>query len=123
MRTKNSALARRDQWARWRRPAAATLLALGCALPAMAQDAPSERHLRLLATNCLQCHARPGVGAPLMGNPADWQTRVRQGETALLKNVVDGLRGMPPAGYCSACDEADLRVLTRLVAGLDGGKP
>ena len=44
----------------------------------------------------------------------------------MLQNVVYGIRGMPPLGYCSACTEEDFRVLIRLMAGLPesgGGAP
>ncbi|MDC8783958.1 c-type cytochrome [Roseateles koreensis] len=78
--------------------------------------APSARQLRLFNTNCVQCHLRVGVGAPLAGHADDWKARAAQGEDVMLKHTVEGLRGMPPLGYCSACDEADFRALIRLMA-------
>ena len=36
----------------------------------------------------------------------------------MLKNVVQGIRGMPPYGYCSACSEEDLSELMRTIAGI-----
>lgn len=95
---------------------------LSLAAPLAAQAEPTERQLKLLQNNCLQCHVREHIGAPVMGRPEDWDARKRQGEEALLRNVIQGLRGMPPFGYCSACDETDLRVLVRLVAGLEEKK-
>jgi cytochrome c5 len=92
------------------------------AIPLAARADLTERQIRLLTNNCVQCHARPNVGAPLMGRAEDWNERNRQGEDGLLRHVIEGMRGMPPSGYCSACDEADLRALTRWVAGLDGGQ-
>lgn len=80
--------------------------------------APDARQLKLLTNNCLQCHANPQTTAPLIGNTEDWQSVVAQGEEVTLQNVVLGIRGMPPLGYCSACTEQDLRELTRFVAGL-----
>jgi cytochrome c5 len=91
-------------------------------LPGSAQAELTERQERLLASNCLQCHSRDHTGAPLLGVAADWTTRNRQGEDALLRNVIEGVRGMPPSGYCGACDEADLRALIRHLSGLDGGR-
>jgi cytochrome c5 len=91
---------------------------LWLAAPLASHAEPTERQLKLLQNNCLQCHVREHLGAPVMGRLEDWSTRNRKGEEALLRNVVQGLRGMPPLGYCAACDEADLRVLVRLVAGL-----
>ena len=76
----------------------------------------------MLAKNCVQCHARAQIGAPIMGNPADWKERSKQGEEKMLMNVVNGLRGMPPLGYCSACDEQDLRALIRFMANLPAPK-
>jgi len=78
----------------------------------------TERQAQLLANNCVQCHARAHIGAPIMGNAADWKERSKQGEEKMLMNVVVGLRGMPPLGYCSACDEQDFRALIRFMANL-----
>ncbi len=55
-----------------------------------------------------------------MGFLADWREARSQGEDAMLVNVVKGVGGMPPLGYCSACDENDFRVLIRLLAGEPG---
>jgi cytochrome c5 len=93
--------------------------ALWLAAPLSTQAEVTERHVKLLMNNCMQCHAREGIGVPVAGRTEDWRVRNRQGEDALLRNVVLGLRGMPPLGYCTACDEADLRVLTRLVSGVE----
>jgi cytochrome c5 len=92
----------------------AVLLALGAGA-ACADDA---RTAQLFAANCAQCHLRPGIGAPMAGAAAEWTERVARGEEALLKNVVEGIGGMPPLGYCSACTEDELRALTRFVAGI-----
>ncbi|GHD29254.1 c-type cytochrome [Halioglobus pacificus] len=78
---------------------------------------PDERQISLFISKCVQCHAQPHTGAPQVGVPEDWESVIDQGEDATLVNVVHGIRGMPPLGYCSACDEKDLRVLTRFAAG------
>jgi len=78
----------------------------------------TERQAQLLANNCVQCHARANIGAPIMGNTEDWKERSKQGEEKLLANVIVGLRGMPPLGYCSACSEQDFRALIRFMANL-----
>ena len=104
------------------------LLLNGCAaFAAYAADAAdvanlTERQAQLLANNCVQCHARAQIGAPIMGNAADWKERSRQGEEKMLMNVVAGLRGMPPLGYCSACNEQDFRAMIRFMAKLDVSK-
>lgn len=78
----------------------------------------SARQAQLLANNCLQCHARAGVGAPQAGDAQAWKPYVAKGEPAMLVNAVQGTGGMPPLGYCSACTEDDFRALIRFMARL-----
>jgi cytochrome c5 len=96
--------------------------ALSCALlsgfVATAVAAPDARQSTLFVNNCAQCHARQETGAPFIGVQEDWQEAVARGEDAMLINVIEGIRGMPPLGYCSACTEQDFRVLIRMLAGL-----
>ena len=66
----------------------------------------------------MQCHATPGLGAPLIGDERAWERVRRAGEEAALRNVLNGTRGMPPMGYCSACSEADFRALVRFLANM-----
>ena len=70
----------------------------------------TPRQIELLANNCLQCHSRPGIGVPLIGDPASWNERASD---KMMTNVVLGLRGMPPLGYCSACSEQDMIAMTK----------
>jgi cytochrome c5 len=79
---------------------------------------PNERQLQLFTNNCLQCHASEASGAPLIGNTDHWEDVIDQGEDVILKHVVEGIRGMPPLGYCSACTENDFRQLIYLVTGM-----
>jgi cytochrome c5 len=51
-----------------------------------------------------------------MGVKEDWSHVVKQGEFVTLSNVVQGIRGMPPLGYCSACSEENLMAITRFMA-------
>ncbi len=83
---------------------------------------PNDRQSALFVNNCVQCHARPDTGAPFIGVAEDWQAAVARGEDAMLINAVQGIRGMPPLGYWSACSEEDLRVLIRMLAGLPDQK-
>lgn len=98
------------------------LLSVTFGFTLQASAAPDARQLALMINNCAQCHARPETGAPLMGREEDWREAVARGEDAMLINVVQGIRGMPPLGYCSACTEQDFRVLIRMMAGLPDNK-
>ena len=86
------------------------------------EAAPTARQSTLMVNNCMQCHARPDTGAPFIGAVDDWQEAVTRGEDAMLINVVQGIGGMPPLGYCSACSEEDLRVLIRTLSGMPDTK-
>ena len=98
------------------------IAALSCALLSgfivTAVAAPDARQSTLFVNNCAQCHTRQETGAPFVGVQGDWQEAVARGEDAMLINVIEGIRGMPPLGYCSACTEQDFRVLIRMMAGL-----
>lgn len=92
-------------------------------LPAIGTAADlTERQLKLLSSSCIQCHARPETGAPLMGSPDQWVERVKRGQDALLRSLILGTPGMPPGGYCMACDEADFRALIDQMTGLGSQK-
>ena len=83
---------------------------------------PDMRQIQLFTNNCIQCHGRKNTGAPMIGMAEDWSNIVTQGEDKMLENVVVGIGGMPPLGYCSACSTEDLKVLIRLVANIPAEK-
>ena len=101
---------------------ALALAALAVAVGAHADPDP-QRVSALFAANCVQCHVRPDTKAPQVGVAAEWAQRVKQGEAALMRHVVEGVGGMPPLGYCSACTEDELRALTRMLAGVQALPP
>ena len=77
-----------------------------------------------LRSVCARCHARPGSGAPLIGDTAAWTARAPVGFEVLLARTIDGYRTMPPLGTCGSCDEADFRALVVAVSGVaDPGRP
>ncbi|MBN0987638.1 c-type cytochrome [Amphritea pacifica] len=84
------------------------------------QAVPSQRQLKLFHANCAQCHVGESRFIPTLGKAEDWSERNHRGEDAMLQSVIQGRGGMPPAGYCSACTEDDLRALIRLLSGLTG---
>lgn len=60
---------------------------------------------------CSNCHAdKPliSVGAPRIGNVADWKFRVKPGMKQLFKNTDEGLNAMPPRGGCFECSDQQL---------------
>jgi len=85
-------------------------------LPTLSLADLDARQRHLLNSKCVQCHANQHTGAPLIGAREEWRSVVNQGEFVTLSNVVQGIRGMPPLGYCSACSEEDLMAITRFMA-------
>ena len=57
-------------------------------------------------------------GAPNIGDAKAWEHRTAKGEEVLLAHVIEGFQGMPPLGYCSACNEEDFRAMVRTIAEL-----
>ncbi len=83
---------------------------------------PSEKNLKQLTVNCIQCHASVRTGAPLMGDPSDWKPIMEKGIEQVIINVIQGFKGMPPRGYCSSCSEQDFIELVKLMAGVQEWK-
>jgi len=69
--------------------------------------------------SCALCHITGEAGAPIVGDTAEWQRRLQQGEEAIINNVVEGFNSMPPLGYCMACEVSDFRAMVAYMAGLN----
>lgn len=101
--------------------AAAVGLALALAAPSAPAEGPeplSPGEVRVLQQVCGTCHARPGIGVPLLGDEQAWAPRRSQGLEAMLANTVNGLGGMPPLGTCSWCSEDALRRIIAVMSGM-----
>ena len=74
-------------------------------------EAPAEHPgKRTYERYCHSCHAAGVAGAPLLGEPADWEGRIARGVEAMLQTTITGIPpGMPPKGLCVTCDEDELR--------------
>jgi len=77
------------------------------------------RQTEVMGVVCARCHARPGIGAPLLGKPSDWVELREQGLDTLTAHTVSGFGGMPALGTCSYCSEDDLRTMVAWMAGLE----
>jgi|TARA_B110000208_G_C11527676_1_gene343046 cytochrome c5 len=69
--------------------------------------------------SCALCHITGEAGAPVVGDTAEWQRRLEQGEEVIINNVVEGFNSMPPLGYCMACEVSDFRAMVAYMAGLN----
>ena len=67
----------------------------------------------ILNQYCNVCHLTGWNGAPLSGDPNDWQPRLSTGFDSLLKNARQGINNMPPMGTCQDCTDAELEAAIR----------
>lgn len=58
---------------------------------------------------CTACHAAGTLGAPKVGDKAQWETRLAQGLDTLVTHSVSGLRAMPAKGGDPSLTEANLK--------------
>ena len=57
---------------------------------------------------CKMCHASGMMGAPKMGNKADWGPRISQGKNVLVDHALHGYKKMPAKGTCRSCSDEDI---------------
>ncbi|HEY7642536.1 MAG TPA: c-type cytochrome [Steroidobacteraceae bacterium] len=67
----------------------------------------------ILNQYCNVCHLTGWNGAPLSGDPNDWQPRLATGFDALFKNARQGINNMPPMGTCTDCTDEELQAAIR----------
>ena len=76
----------------------------------------AARGAALYDSVCAICHAE-GVGqAPRPGHQGDWETRLNQGEDALMQSVLNGKGIMPPKGTAMDASEDELRAAVRYMS-------
>ena len=67
----------------------------------------------ILNQYCNVCHVTGWNGAPLNGEPNDWQPRLTTGFASLFKNAKQGINAMPPMGSCQDCTDEELQAAIR----------
>lgn len=78
---------------------------------------PSPAVMRKWAGSCALCHVDGNGGAPRIGHPEEWRTRLAQGRDVLLEHTLKGFNSMPPLGYCMSCEAEDFQALIDFMAG------
>lgn len=59
---------------------------------------------------CAVCHKSGAAGAPILGDKAAWQPRIKKGLKTLVQNAINGYKLMPPKGTCMNCSDQDIQV-------------
>jgi len=92
---------------RWLTLAAVCLVMAGCGNDSPSK--PSHPGQQVYTRYCFSCHAAGVAGAPQVGNPAAWESRLAKGREALVQATIDGIPpGMPARGLCSSCTDQEL---------------
>lgn len=75
-----------------------------------AEPSPGEK---IYQGTCVMCHGSPAVGAPVLGNKADWAPRIAQGKDVLYKHALEGFSGekgaMPAHGGNPSLDDTAIK--------------
>jgi c(7)-type cytochrome triheme protein len=74
----------------------AALFFIGATLSVGAADIANGK--KISDTGCAACHQTGLMGAPKIGDSADWGKRVEKGLAALTDNALNGLNSMPAKG-------------------------
>ncbi|MNZ64949.1 Cytochrome c5 [compost metagenome] len=74
----------------------------------------------IVAKHCNACHGSGVLGAPKVGDAADWKARAgeRGGLDALLKSAIAGRNAMPPKGTCADCSDDELLGAIHKMSGM-----
>ena len=74
----------------------------------------------VIAAHCGACHGAGVLGAPKIGDSAEWKKRAgeRGGVEALLKSAIGGRNAMPPKGTCATCSDDELMGAIKKMSGL-----
>lgn len=57
---------------------------------------------------CAGCHTSGALGAPKLGDVADWTARMDKGLDQVIANAINGINAMPAKGTCSTCSDDDI---------------
>lgn len=57
---------------------------------------------------CATCHDSGVSGAPILGEPDDWASRIDKGTETLYDHAINGFNAMPAMGLCSDCSEEEI---------------
>ncbi|MFG0380235.1 c-type cytochrome [Pseudomonas sp. zbq_18] len=74
----------------------------------------------VITAHCGACHNAGVLGAPKVGDTADWKKRADEqgGLDGLLAKAISGINAMPPKGTCADCSDDELMAAIKKMSGL-----
>ncbi len=71
---------------------------------------------------CTACHGSGAAGAPKFGDKDAWTARIGTGYETLVKNAINGIRGMPAKGGNTDLDDIEVARAVAYLANAAGAK-
>lgn len=74
----------------------------------------------IVAKHCSACHMPGILGAPKIGDSADWTARAEKvgGLDGILATAISGINSMPAKGTCNDCTDDELMSAIKDMSGL-----
>jgi cytochrome c5 len=69
---------------------------------------------------CSKCHRTGVLDAPVAGNKAAWEPRVKAGRDRLYESAINGKNSMPPKGGKDRLSDDDAKAAVDYMVGLAG---
>ncbi|MBX9755315.1 MAG: c-type cytochrome [Pseudomonadaceae bacterium] len=92
----------------------------GVGAVAVAAAGPALTGAEVVTKYCGACHTSGVLGAPKIGDSADWKKRASEqgGLDGILAKAITGINSMPPKGTCATCSDDELKGAIKQMSGL-----
>jgi len=67
--------------------------------------------------SCALCHATDAMGAPVVGNKADWDKVMKQGIDTVYEHAIKGFNGMPAKGGKASLSDDEVKEIVDYMLG------
>ena len=76
---------------------------------------------KISQVNCILCHGAGVMGAPKIGDAAQWEARIAQGKDKLIDHAIKGINMMPAKGGNAALSDEEVAAAVIWMANQSGG--
>ena len=76
---------------------------------------------KISQVNCILCHGAGVMGAPKIGDAAQWEARIAQGKDKLIDHAIKGINMMPAKGGNAALSDDEAAAAVIWMANQSGG--
>ena len=76
---------------------------------------------KISQVNCILCHGAGVMGAPKIGDAAQWEARIAQGKDKLVDHSIKGINMMPAKGGNAALSDDEVAAAVIWMANQSGG--